>query len=63
MAARRRCPDRVGHDAPEHDIITPAPARTQPRLHFRISPSPSSLATPVAVAPLAAIAVASHRLA
>ena len=63
MAAHRRCPDRAGHDAPEHDIITPAPARTQSRLHFRISPSPSSLAAPAAAAPLAAIAVASHWLA
>ena len=63
MVVRRHCPDHAGHDAPEHGIITPAPARTQPRLHFRILPSPSSLVAPTAAAPLAAITVASHRLA
>ena len=36
MAARRRCPDHAGHDAPELAIITPATARSCPCLHFRI---------------------------
>ena len=63
MAVRRRCPDHAGHDAPEHGITTPATARSCPRLHFAFLGSPSSLAAPAAVAPLAAIAVASHRLA
>ena len=50
MVVHRHCPDRAGHDAPEHGIITPAPACSCPRPHFAFPDSPSSLATPAAIA-------------
>ena len=58
MAARRQRPDRAGHDAPEHGIIPPAPARSCPRPQFHfLAPSPS-------VAPAAPLsAIVAERLA
>ena len=34
VAARRRCPDRAGHDAPERGFNTPTFARNAQRPHF-----------------------------
>ena len=62
VAARRRCPDRAGHDAPEHGFNTPTFARNAQRPHFifpglllcpqqsrRAPAAPSSTAVAIAV--------------
>ena len=57
-AAHRQCPDRVGHDAPEHGITFPALAHTQPSTPFALPRPPSSPVAAAVPAPRAAGAIA-----
>ena len=50
VAVRRRCPAPRGRARPQRTTSLPAIARTQPRPHFPISPSPSSAEAKAAAA-------------